>query len=383
MASGKTFDVGAMGAYFESLSDPRHTRNRLHFLTDVIVICICAIVSHAPGPTAIHRWALARQDWLKRFLRLPNGIPSRDCIRRVLIALRPEAFQKCFEAWLQDIIEPEESGSPRFVAIDGKHCRGSHERSRGLGALDIVSAWDTELGIALGQAATEDKSNEITTIPLVLAELDLLNTIVTIDAIGCQKAIVEQIDKGRGAYVIAVKGNQPKLHEAVREVVADQIEKAQEEMNYQAYETKDEGHGRVDERAYGVVKLPADFPLKKDWRSIKAVGYATRHTIDKEGNESFDTRFYILNRRMRPKQFAQAVRGHWAIEAMHWVLDVNFREDEQQAAERNLVNNLSWLRRFAVSLLKRGQDPKKESIRGRMQMSGWNTDFLEKVLAGH
>lgn len=381
MAAAKRVDVGVVGTYFESLSDPRHTRNRKHLLVDIIVIAICAIISNAEGPTGIHRWAKSRADWLATFLRLPHGLPSRDCIRRLLIALKPEAFQKCFEAWVRDTIETDADGAKRLIAIDGKCCRGSHDRSKELGPLHIVSAWASEQGIALGQVATHDKSNEITAIPQVLDQIDLTNSIVTIDAIGCQKAIVDQIHKAKGTYVIAVKDNQPTLHEAVCDVIREQLEEAHEDLQYRVHETSEEGHGRIDERSYGVMKVPRNFPLRDEWPSLKAVGYATRVTTNADGTQTSDTRCYILNTHLSGQQFAAAVRGHWAIESMHWVLDVNFREDQHSSAERTLVNNLSWLRRFAITLLKRGK-PDKESLRGRMQMAGWNTDYLEQVLLG-
>lgn len=379
MNAVKRVDVGQIASYFESLSDPRHERNRKHLLTDIIVIAICGILSNSEGPTAMHRWARARQEWLWTFLRLPNGLPSRDCIRRLLIALKPEAFQKCFEAWSRDTIATAGDGSRKLIAIDGKCCRGSHDRSKDLGPLHLVSAWASEQAIALGQVATEEKSNEITAIPQVLDQIDLKNAVVTIDAIGCQKAIVEQIDAADGIYVIAVKDNQPKLHDAVREVIREQLEEAREDLQYRAYETSEKGHGRIDERTYGVLKIPRDFALRKEWPSLKAVGFATRITTNPDGTQTCDTRCYILNSHLSGRRFAEAVRGHWEIEAMHWVLDVNFREDAQQTAERTLVNNLSWLRRFAITLLKRCK-PEKESLRGWMQIVSWNTDYLEQVL---
>lgn len=382
MSTAKTFEIGAIGAHFESLSDPRHPRNVKHQLVDIIVIAVCAIVSHAAGPTAIHLWAKARESWLRQFLPLPHGIPSRDCIRRTLIALQPEAFQECFQSWLLTIVGHDEHGQRRLIAIDGKCCRGSHDDAQQLGPLQIVSAWASECGMALGQVAAADKSNEITAIPLVLERLDLAHSLVTIDAIGCQKEIVAQIHHGRGAYAIAVKANQPTLHQAVIELIGDQLDEVRDDLRYQVYETLETGHGRVDERSYGVVQVPRDWSLRQDWPSVRAVGYATRVTIAADGTESFDTRYYILNRKLTAKYFGEAVRSHWSIEAMHWVLDVVFREDAQQTVERTLVNNLSWLRRFAVTLLKRGLDPKKMSIRGRMQMAGWNTDHLEQVLLG-
>jgi len=381
MAAAKSIDVSTLSTYFESLSDPRHTRNRKHLLVDVVVVAMCAILVGMDGPTAIHRWAKGHSTWLATFLRLPNGLPSRDCIRRLLIVLKPEAFQKCFQAWISQAVDVDVTNGRRLVAIDGKCCRSSHDSSKGLGALHLVSAWASENGIALGQIATEDKSNEITAIPHVLDLIDLTKSIVTIDAIGCQKAIVEQIDEAGGAYVIAVKDNQPTLHETIREFIGQRLDGEYDDLRYRAYETTDEGHGRLDERSYGVLKIPKNFSPRGDWPSLKAVGYATRFTVHQDGTETSDTRFYILNRQLTGQRFAEAVRGHWSIEAMHWVLDVNFREDEHPTAERTLANNLSWMRRFAITLLKRKQT-KNESLRGLMQMASWDTDFLEQVLTG-
>src|SRR5262249_37830186 len=160
--------------------------------------------------TAIHRWATNRVDWLKRFLTLGNGIPSRDCIRRLLMALKPEAFQECFQGWIARAVHADGGGPARLVAIDGKTGRRSHDAARGLGPLPLVSAWASEEGIALGQVAAEEKSNEITAIPLLLKQIELKDALVTIDAIGCQKEIARGIVEGRGDFVIAVKDNQPK-----------------------------------------------------------------------------------------------------------------------------------------------------------------------------
>jgi predicted transposase YbfD/YdcC len=372
-------NVEAIGSYFESLSDPRHTRNRKHRLVDIVVIAVCGIVCGCDGPTAIHRWAANRLDWLRQFLALPNGIPSRDCIRRLLMALKPEAFQACFQAWVASAILTEDDGGPlRMVAIDGKTCRGSHDASRDLGPLHIVSAWASEDGIALGQVATEEKSNEITAIPLLLKQIALANTVITIDAMGCQKEIARAIVDGGGDFVLSVKDNQPTLRETIEALVAGQIDRDLEDLKYRSHETSESGHGRVDERSYFLTKIPADFALKKEWPWIKAIGYSTRLTTYADGRETDETRFYIASRYLSGKRFSEAVRGHWSIESMHWVLDVNFREDDSRTRERTLGNNLSWLRRFAVSLLKR--HPVEDSLRGKMIRCMMNTEFLTEVL---
>lgn len=374
----KLVDVGAIGSYFESLSDPRHTRNRKHQLVEIVVLSVCAILCGCPGPTAMHRWAMQQHQWLAEFLPLANGIPSRDCIRRLLMALKPEAFQRCFQDWIAQAVVTDDAHPQRLVAIDGKTCRGSHDQGKQLGALHIVSAWASEEGIALGQVATDAKSNEITAIPILLDQIDLANALVTIDAMGCQKDIVEQIVDGGGDCVIAVKANQPKLHTAIAAYFTHHIERDLEELRYRSHETVDASHGRVDERTYYITKTPSAFAPSAEWPQVKAIGYALRWTRHADGRETSEVRYYIVTRYLSGKRFAEAVRGHWGIESMHWVLDVTFREDDSRTRERTLGNNLSWLRRFAITLLKR--HPLDDSIRGKMQRCAFSTRFLTEVL---
>jgi predicted transposase YbfD/YdcC len=371
-------NVEAIGSYFESLSDPRHTRNRKHLLVDIVVIAVCAMVCGCDGPTAIHRWAANRQTWLKQFLVLPNGIPSRDCIRRLLMALKPEAFQRCFQGWITQAIRCDDDGSRRLIAIDGKTCRRSHDAAHGLGPLHLVSAWATEGGIALGQIAAEEKSNEITAIPPLLEQIVLTNAVITIDAMGCQKEIARDIVDGGGDFVISLKDNQPTLRATIETYFEKHLECDLEDLKYRCHETSEAAHGRIDERSYYLTRVPADFALKKEWPWIKAIGYALRVTQHADGRETDETRYYILSRYLSGKGFSEAVRGHWGIESMHWVLDVNFREDDSRIRERTLGNNLSWLRRFAVTLLKR--HPIKDSLRGKMVRCMMNTEFLTEVL---
>jgi predicted transposase YbfD/YdcC len=371
-------NVETIGSYFESLSDPRHTRNRKHLLIDIVVIAICGMVCGCDGPTAIHRWATQRHDWLQQFLSLPHGVPSRDCIRRLLMALQPQAFQKCFQSWIAQAVQTNDNGPARLIAIDGKTCRRSHAASQGLGPLHLVSAWASEEGIALGQVATEAKSNEITAIPQLLQQIELTNALITIDALGCQKEIARDIVAGGGDFVIAVKDNQPALREAITAYFLKHLENDLEDLAYRRHETREQGHGRLDERSYYLTKVPPDFALAKEWPSVKAIGYSVRVTQHADGRETDEVRYYILSRYLSGKRFSEAVRGHWGIESMHWVLDVTFREDDSRTRERTLGNNLSWLRRFAVTLLKRHSV--KDSLRGKMARCMMNTDFLAEVL---
>jgi predicted transposase YbfD/YdcC len=376
--TAKLVNVESIGSYFQSLPDPRHTRNRKHSLIDIVVIAVCGMVCGCDGPTALHRWATNRVDWLKQFLTLANGVPSRDCIRRLLMALQPRAFQECFQAWVAQAIRTDEGGPARLVAIDGKACRRSHDAARGLGPLHLVSAWASEEGIALGQVATDQKSNEITAIPLLLKQIELSGALVTIDAMGCQKEIARDIADGGGDFVIAVKDNQPKLREAIEAYFHEHLEQDFEELRYRHHDTSEEAHGRADGRSYYLTKVPPGFAVKGEWPWVKAIGYSVRVSVDGGGRETSEIRYFILSRYLSGKRFSEAVRGHWAIESMHWTLDVTFREDDSRTRERTLGNNLGWLRRFAVSLLKR--HPINDSLRGKMIRCLMNTDFLTEVL---
>ncbi|OWK34927.1 ISAs1 family transposase [Fimbriiglobus ruber] len=374
-------NIESIGSYFESLPDPRHTRNRKHLLSDIVVIAVGGLVCGSDGPTAIHRGATNRSEWLNEFLRVPNGIPSRDGLRRLLMALKPEAFQKCFRDGIAAAVRSDDGGRARLIAIDGKTCRGSHDPAEGLGPLHIVSAWAREEGIALGQVATEQKSNAITAIPLLLKPIDLTAAVITIDAMGCQKEIARDIVAGGGDFVIAVKDNQPKLREAIETYFRDHLERDLQDLTYRNDETVDRGHGRIEERSYDVTKIPSDFAFQKEWPWIKAIGYAVRIVQHADGRETDDVQYDILSRYLSGKRFGEASRGHWSIESMHWVLDVAFREDDSRTRERTLGNNLSWLRRFAITLLKRHTI--KDSIKGKMLRCLMSTDFLEEILTFH
>ncbi len=371
-----TVPLRSIVKHFESLPDPRHTCNRRHLLVDVISVAVCGVIVGCSGPSAIERWAKAKREWLKEVLALPNGIPSRDCIRRVLCALKPEAFQTCFQSWMASLLSQDDD---KTVAIDGKTMRRSHDQSRGLGPLHMVSAWASEHGLALGQVATEEKSNEITAIPALIDRIDVKGAIVTIDAMGCQKEIAKRIVDAKGDYVLAVKDNQPKLYQAIKELFSDERQGDLLKMPHREHQTSDRGHGRKDERCYVLAKIPRDFPLRDQWPGIKAVGMAVRVTEKSDGTTRGDARYFISSRYLSGKRFAEAVRGHWSIEnSLHWVLDVTFDEDQSRTRDRHMADNLSWLRRFAISLLK--HHPSKHSIKGKSQIAGWSNEFLMQVL---
>jgi predicted transposase YbfD/YdcC len=350
-------------------------------LVEGITIAVCGVIVGCEGPTAIARWAKCKEDWLGELLELPNGLPSRDCIRRVLSTLKPEGFRQCFESWIASLVDEGAIVRP-IVAIDGKTMRRSHDHKSGLGPLHLVSAWTTECGLSLGQVRlrrTEEKSNEITAIPELIDQIDVKGAIVTIDAMGCQKDIAKKIIDGQGDYVLAVKDNQPKLHKAIQEVFSDRRQTELMTMPHREHQTTDSSHGRKDERHYVLAKMPKDFPEKDSWPGAAAIGMAVRVTQKPDGTMSGDTRYFISSRFLSGRRFAEAVRGHWGIEnSLRWVLDVTLDEDQTRTRNRCMADNLSWLRRFAIGLLKR--HPSKDGIKGKCQTAGWNNEFLMEVL---
>jgi predicted transposase YbfD/YdcC len=368
--------------FFDDLPDPRSMVNRLHRLGDVIVIAICAVMATADGPTAIAHWAKLNATWLRRHLALPNGIPGKDTFRRILGLLPPAAFQQCFQQWLQTLQVPadEESENKRHIAIDGKALRRSHDRKNGLGPMHIVSAWASDFGISLGQVATEEKSNEITAIPQLLEVIDVEDAIVTIDAAGCQKTIAAKIVDGKGDYVLALKGNQEKLFQDVELLLLGHMQDDFAGCPVSRHVEVEQGHGRLESRTYYQITAPSHLHGRSEWKGLKTIGAAVR-VYEENGIEKRDIRYYIASLRRNGQQFAHAVRNHWGIEnSLHWSLDMIYREDESRVRNRTFADNLSWLRRLTLSLIK--QHPGKQSNIMKRRMAGWSVDFLMQILTG-
>lgn len=368
--------------FFDDLPDPRSNINQLHRLGDVIVIAICAVIAHADGPTAIAKWAKLNEPWLRKHLALPHGIPGKDTFRRVLGLLNPATFQECFQQWVDWLNLPDdgESDSPRHIAIDGKTLRRSHDKGNGLGAMHIVSAWASNRGITLGQVATEEKSNEITAIPELLERIDFEDAIITIDAAGCQKNIAAQIIEGKGDYVLALKGNQGKLFNDVQLIFGCHLRDDFADCPVSRHVEIEKGHGRVEERRYYQMTVPSFVHGRSAWKGLKTIGAAVR-TYEENGVRKTDTRYYISSLRRHGERFAGAVRNHWGIEnSLHWSLDMTYREDESRVRNRTFAENLSWLRRFTLSLIK--QHPGKESNIMKRRMAGWSVDYLMQILTG-
>jgi predicted transposase YbfD/YdcC len=369
--------------YFDALEDPRADVNRKHPLVSVVVIALMAVLAGARGPTAIARWAALKEELLVPVLALPYGIPRKDVFRRVLSLLRPEAFQACFAQWLQALraqaAEATGVGQP-VVAVDGKEARRSHDRGNGLGALHCVSAWASDFGLSLGQVACAEKSNEITAIPELLRLVDIRGTIITIDAAGTQKAIAEQIIDGGADYVLALKGNQETLHQAVLDYVDQQLDSDFAEAQARRHSSTETGHGREEVRSYVQMPVPEGLRGREGWKGLQTIGLATL-VCRRNGQETGETRCYLSSLPMGVRRFARAVRSHWSVEnSCHWSLDMTFREDESRIREPHVRENFAWLNRFTLSLLK--QHPGKESVAMKRRACGWSDDFLLQVLTG-
>jgi predicted transposase YbfD/YdcC len=363
--------------YFEDLEDPRvFTLNKRHQLLDIVTISILAVLSGAEGWADIFTWAQAREAWLSTFLKLPFGLPSKDCIRRVISRIKPEQFRTCFLNWTSALCEATDG---QIIAIDGKTLRHSFDNRSGKKALHLVSAWAFENHLLLGQEAVDQKSNEITAIPKLLEILELTGAIVTIDAMGCQREIVRQIHEGGGDYVIGLKGNQPQLHEAAKDEFSKHMENDFADVDCRQHQTSEKAHGRVEERTYYQMKLPADFPNRDEWAGLETIGMVVNHTVC-NGVFSDDVRYYISSLPLGVEKFAASVRGHWGIEnGLHWTLDVTFDEDQSRISKDHGSENFGLLRRIALSVLKRHQGDKK-SVRQRRLRSGWEGDYLLEIL---
>jgi predicted transposase YbfD/YdcC len=381
VADSQHVSLDEIVVHFQRLEDPRSTINQRHPLISVVVIALLAVLAGAGGPTAIARWAALKEELLVQVLDLPNGVPRKDVFRRVLMVLKPAAFQACFASWLQSLrVEAAaETGVDRPVLpVDGKTVRRSHDRQKGLGALHLVSVWASEYGLSLGQMACAEKSNEITAIPELLKLVDIKGAIVTIDAMGTQKAIAEQIVEGKADYVLALKGNHETLQQAVIAYIEEQLEG--DLTNAQEHVTTETKHGREETRTYLQLPAPEDLPGFLRWKGLKSIGLATSCCL-RDGKETIDVRYYISSLEVEVKEFARAVRGHWSIEnSCHWTLDMTFREDESRLREGKLRENFAWLNRFALSLLK--QHPGRQSLVMKRRSCGWSDAFLMEVVTG-
>lgn len=367
-------------AYFGDLADPRIERCKQHQLIDIIAIGICAVICGADSFVEMEEFGRAKREWFETFLDLENGIPSHDTFRRVLGKLKPSEFQRCFLSWIESV---QERTNGEVIAIDGKALRGTFERTTNSLALRLVSAWATRNSLVLGQVKTEEKSNEITAIPALLRLLEIEDCIVTIDAIGCQKDIVEQIVRQKADYCISLKGNQGILHEEVREYFEWARGRDFKDIEYTSAESVEKDHGRIEVRRCWSVADVEWLNHKEEWRGLRSICAVEAERLELTTKKrSLETRYFISSLASDAQALMSAVRKHWGVEnSLHWVLDVAFREDHCQIRKHHGAENFAMLRHIAVNLLKR-EKTAKVGVKIKRNKAGWDTNYLLKVLTG-
>lgn len=363
--------------HFKELKDPRR-REVTYPLINVVVIAVCAVISGADDFVAIAKFGRTKRDWFAKFLDLTNGIPSHDRFNAIFARLKPAEFEKCLLSWITTL---HEITGGQVIAIDGKTLRGSFDKATSKSAIHMVTAWASANHISLGQVVVDAKSNEITAIPKLLELIELSGALVTIDAMGCQTAIAQQIVQAGGDYCIAVKGNQPTLLNGIEAHFMRHLEDDFAKSPVRRFMTEEQGHGREETRYYYLCPVPEDLPDRARWKGLKAIGLVVSHTI-RNGKECSEVRYYILSKYIAGKKFAGAVRGHWSIEnRLHWQLDVTFREDLSRLRMGHADANFSILRRTALSLLK-NETSAGVGIKNKRLLAGWDDDYLAKVLLG-
>lgn len=364
--------------HFKDLEDPRVEYLVEHYLLDIIGLTICAVICGADSWVDIETYGRAKEAWLRQFLALPNGIPSHDTIARLFAALKPEALQSCFLRWIRSVAQ---LSAGEVVAIDGKTLRHSYDTGKAKGAIHMVSAWASQNRLILGQVKVADKSNEITAIPELLQVLELQGCIVTIDAMGTQKAIAKQIIDGGGDYVLSLKGNQGNLHEDVEQLFSWAQQQAFKEIEHEFYQTLDSAHGRIEIRRHwllGETEHLIDAPL---WVGLQRVGLVESERRLAGQSPTLERRYYLVSLDGGVEQFAQAVRSHWGIEnQVHWVLDVAFNEDASRIRKDHAPENLALMRHVALNLLRQDTSA-KGGIKNRRLRAGWDNDYLLQILA--
>jgi predicted transposase YbfD/YdcC len=374
----------SISTYFAELPDPRVERTKEHRLVDLLTIGLCAVICGADGWTDMETFGRAKEPWLRTFLALPSGIPSHDTFGRLFARLDPEAFGRCFVAWVQ-AVAPETRH--HLVAVDGKTLRGSHDRAHGQAPLHLVSAWAAASGLVLGQVAVDDKSNEITAIPTLLRLLDLEGCLVTIDAMGCQTAIAAQIVEQGGDYVLALKDNQPTLHQEVQHTFAQA--RADDfavyaPTDYDYARTVDSDHGRLEIRRHWTLHDPellAHLDPEGRWARLRGVGLVEAER-QVGATVTVEQRYYLLSAPLRAAALGQAVRSHWGIEnRVHWVLDVSFHEDACRVRADHGPQNLAVLRHLALNLL-RQERSRRGSIATKRFAAALDETYLARILAG-
>jgi predicted transposase YbfD/YdcC len=363
-------------AHFSKVKDPRMVNKCDHLLIDIIVIVVCAsLCRYDESWEQIEEFGNIRKDWFKKFLKLPNGIPSHDTMRRVFLLIDPVHLQECFYSWANEL---RTKISGETVAIDGKASRGSRDIALDKKAIYTVSAWAVENQLVLGQVKVGEKTNEITAIPKLLELLDVSGCTVTIDAMGTQKAIAKYIADQKADYILGLKGNQGNLHDDVKTYINDQLDEKMTDESHLEKLTVDADHGRHEQRKFHLFTDIDWLEQKPDWAGLAGIG-VVESTIEKNGKISFERRFYITTLTCIEK-FSKSARGHWGIENnLHWTLDVAFNEDKSTRRKGESPANSAILRHITLNILKKDKT-KKMSINRKRQRACIDLDYLQTLV---
>lgn len=362
---------------FDGLVDPRATRRCDHQLIDILVIAAIAVIACAESWEDIELYGRSKQAWLKTFLALPNGIPSHDTFRRVFMLIDPDAFESCFVRWAQSLMGKVER---EVVAVDGKTVRRSGSRRHDHGPLHLVSAWASDQGLVLGQREVDGKSNEITAIPELLDTLHLDGAIVTLDAMGCQKDIAARIRAKGADYLLALKANHGRAFGAVR----GHFERTcfdRGSGSRPAFDAFDDSHGRLVRRRVFVSPAVGEIEPLHEWPDLrKLLAVETIRSVNGTGKTEAEIRYFLTSCDDDPAVLARAIRRHWSVEnALHWVLDVTFREDDSRVRHRTAARNLALLRKIALNLVAADRGG-RTSLRGRRKKAAWNDDYMLRII---
>ena len=363
---------------FEKIEDPRVDRTKKHNLVDILFIASAAVISGADSFLEIEVYGQRKAKWLKRFLDLPNGIPSHDTFGRVFALIKSEQLQQCFLEWVKSIAK---SIGGEVISIDGKTVRRSFDKVSEKSAIHMVSAWANENRIVLGQVKVDEKSNEITAIPKLLKVLDIQNCIITIDAMGCQRSIAKEIKAKGGDYVLSLKGNQGKLKNNVEQFFQYADACSFKDIEHDYHKTLDKDHGRIETREYWCVSDLEWLETRQKWEGLRTIGMVRAHrTIGDK--TTVEDRYFISSLEMNAELMGNAIRRHWGIEnSLHWVLDIAFREDESRIRKGNAAVNFGILRHLALNLLKKDKVT-KAGIAAKRKKAGWDSNYLLDVLNG-
>ena len=357
--------------HFSSIKDPRVNRQKKHQLQDIFFISLCAMICGADNWVAIEEFGLAKEEWFTELLGLKHGIPSHDTFGEVYAAIDTDQFSDCFSRWVADLARLTEG---EVIAIDGKCLRRSVDKASKKAAIYMVSAWAQQNNLVLGQVKVDDKSNEITALPKLLSRLDIAGAVVTVDAMGCQKKLAEQIKRQGGDYVLSLKGNQGSLHDDVKTFFTSSLSPAAASVSY------DGEHGRIETRTIRATADIAWLQERHDWKGLQSIIAVTakREIGDKVSEE---TRYFISSLNANdPKRLERVVRAHWAIENnLHWVLDIAFDEDSNRTRKGHSAANLAVIRHIALNLIK-AEKTSKVGVKIKRLKAGWDNNYLLRVI---